>query len=91
MQNPKQLLRPEAVAKSLNLKPPRLARLRLEGGGPAFIKIGRSVYYDPQDVEAFLDVSRRRSTSDDGKAGRPAKPDSGLNRPSGNAIQEGKL
>ena len=91
MQNPKQLLRPKVVAESLNLKPQRLARLRLEGGGPVFVKIGRSVYYDPQDVEAFLDGSRRRSTSDDGKTVRSVKPDSRLNSRSGNTIRGDKL
>ena len=59
------LLKPKDVKvyhPSLNEQ--RLARLRLEGGGPAFIKLGRSVFYDPADIDAWLDANRRHSTSD---------------------------
>jgi predicted DNA-binding transcriptional regulator AlpA len=41
---------------------------RLTGRGPKFLKLGRSVRYALEDLEAWLAASRRRSTSDDGTA-----------------------
>ena len=41
-------------------------RGRLEGYGPRYIKIGRSVRYAERDVMRWLDRSRRSSTSDPG-------------------------
>ena len=46
------------------LNPQRLARLRLDGGGPAYIKLGRSVFYDQRDINHWLDVNRHNSTSE---------------------------
>jgi hypothetical protein len=59
-----ELLRPKAVARQLSVSRQRLARLRLEGGGPAFLKIGRSVLYAKTDLDAWLAKTRRVSTSD---------------------------
>jgi predicted DNA-binding transcriptional regulator AlpA len=41
-------------------------KLRLTGGGPAFIKLGRRVVYRIEDLDAWLAENRRRSTSDTG-------------------------
>ncbi len=61
------LLKPKDVsAYHPSLNEQRLARLRLEGDGPTFIKLGRSVYYDPVDIHEWLDKNRRRTTSDTG-------------------------
>jgi hypothetical protein len=38
-------------------------KLRLTGGGPIFITIGRTVVYDPDDLDAWLASKRRKSTS----------------------------
>jgi predicted DNA-binding transcriptional regulator AlpA len=38
-------------------------KLRLTGGGPIYITIGRTVVYDPDDLDAWLDSNRRKSTS----------------------------
>lgn len=38
-------------------------KLRLYGGGPRYVKIGRRVVYDPADLDAWLAANRRRSTS----------------------------
>jgi predicted DNA-binding transcriptional regulator AlpA len=35
------------------------AKLRLYGGGPSFVKIGRRVVYDPSDLDRWLDAHRR--------------------------------
>ena len=42
-------------------------KLRLSGGGPVYSKIGRRVVYRVEDLDAWLDANRRRSTSDTGK------------------------
>jgi predicted DNA-binding transcriptional regulator AlpA len=39
-------------------------KLRLFGGGPRYIKIGRRVVYDPADLDAWMAENRRRTTSD---------------------------
>lgn len=45
-------------------------KLRLLGGGPRYVKLGRRVVYDPADLDAWIDRNRRNSTSDK-SAGRP--------------------
>jgi excisionase family DNA binding protein len=41
-----------------------LEKRRVYGGGPAFLKLGRSVRYRIQDLDAFLDEHGYRSTSE---------------------------
>lgn len=41
-----------------------MEKLRVYGGGPVFIKIGRRVSYDPADLDMWLEANKRRSTSD---------------------------
>ena len=41
-----------------------LAKLRLYGGGPPYVKLGRRVVYDPADLDRWLASHRRVSTSD---------------------------
>lgn len=45
-----------------------LNKLRVFGGGPLFLKLGRRVIYDVADLDAWLAARRRRSTSDNGRA-----------------------
>lgn len=45
-----------------------LNKLRVSGGGPQFLKLGRRVAYDLADLDAWLSSKRRRSTSDAGCA-----------------------
>lgn len=45
-----------------------LNKLRVFGGGPVFLKLGRRVVYDPADIDAWMVERRRRSTSDSGRA-----------------------
>lgn len=45
-----------------------LNKLRVFGGGPPFLKLGRRVVYDPADLDAWMAERRRRSTSDSGQA-----------------------
>jgi len=41
-----------------------LAKKRCTGGGPRFVKIGRRVFYDIDDLDAYAEQAKRRSTSD---------------------------
>lgn len=59
----RRMLRTDDAAKLIGLSPSTLAKFRLTGGGPRYIKLGRSVVYDPADVEAWLSMHRRSSTS----------------------------
>jgi predicted DNA-binding transcriptional regulator AlpA len=56
------------AAEHLNLSTSTLAKLRLYGSGPAYLKLGRRVAYDVADLEAWVADRRRRSTSDMGDA-----------------------
>lgn len=42
------------AASYLQLATSTLEHWRLEGRGPAFVRIGKQVRYRPQDIEAFL-------------------------------------
>jgi hypothetical protein len=41
-----------------------LAKLRVFGGGPAYVKLGRRVVYDITDLDRWLASHRRVSTSE---------------------------
>ncbi len=41
-----------------------LRSMRIKGGGIPFIKCGRSVRYDPDDVEAYIAARRVTSTTE---------------------------
>jgi predicted DNA-binding transcriptional regulator AlpA len=53
----------EAAAR-VGLSKPTLDKLRVYGGGPVYIKIGRRVVYDPADIDSWLATHRRVSTSE---------------------------
>lgn len=46
-----------------------LEKLRVTGDGPPFLKVGRVVLYDRDDLDAWLSSKRRTSTSDAGSDG----------------------
>lgn len=60
------LLSENDSAQMLGCKPATLRKWRCIGGGPRFIKVGRTVRYDPHDLAAFIAAGRRTSTSDRG-------------------------
>lgn len=47
--------------------------LRHKGGGPAFIKVCRKVYYRRRDVEAWIDSNRMVRTDTPGPPTAPVK------------------
>jgi predicted DNA-binding transcriptional regulator AlpA len=58
------LLKTDETARLTGLSVSTLNKLRLTGKGPRYIKLGRSVVYDPADISAWVEANRRRSTSD---------------------------
>lgn len=56
----------DAAASHIGLSVSTLNKLRVFGGGPVFLKLGRRVAYDVVDLDAWLATKRRRSTSDTG-------------------------
>lgn len=45
-----------------------LEKLRVTGGGPAFMRLGRATRYRRADLIAWMERHRRKSTSDPGEA-----------------------
>jgi excisionase family DNA binding protein len=58
-----QLLDQREAAKLLRLSERTLERLRLSGGGPLYVKAGRSVRYREADLEAWVAARVVSSTS----------------------------
>lgn len=64
----RQKLKPAEAAVFLGLKPSTLAKMRVEGTGPIFSKLGHKVVvYDPADLEAWVMENKRTSTSSPAK------------------------
>ena len=59
-------LRTPEAARYTGLAKSTLEKLRVTGDGSPFIRIGRAVLYDPDDLDAWLAANRRKSTSDHG-------------------------
>lgn len=53
------------AANAIGLAPSTLAKLRLSGLGPVYLKLGRRVRYRATDIEAYLQSRLRRSTSEE--------------------------
>lgn len=62
--NSRQMLRTEAAARYCGLSESTLHKLRCTGSGPEYLKLGgKIVVYDQDDLDAWLDTHRRKSTS----------------------------
>jgi predicted DNA-binding transcriptional regulator AlpA len=53
-----------AAAKFVGLSESTLAKLRLNGNGPTYCKLGRRVVYRPADLETWLQSRTARDTTD---------------------------
>jgi predicted DNA-binding transcriptional regulator AlpA len=72
MEFQRRLRTPEAAA-YVGLSASTLEKFRLTGAGPAYSKAGpKIVVYRPEDLDAWLNSQRRKSTSDPGEAARSA-------------------
>jgi hypothetical protein len=56
----KQYIREKQVAEITSLKLPTLRNHRFLGKGIPYIKVGKTVLYDPDDVIAFMESHRVR-------------------------------
>ena len=54
------------AAAYLGISVSTLAKLRLTGKGPRYVKLGRRVLYDVRDLEAWAASRKRNSTSQGG-------------------------
>jgi len=52
------------AAEMLKISPKTLERMRVEGRGPAFVKVGRCVRYRESDILAFIERNIFESTSE---------------------------
>jgi predicted DNA-binding transcriptional regulator AlpA len=59
-----QLLHPRDAAKLLNVSPSWLAKARVNGNGPRYTKIGRSVRYAESALREYIKARTRGSTSE---------------------------
>ena len=57
------LITADTLANRWNLTPATLSQWRWNGRGPTFLKIGRRIFYRPQDVEHFEGQQVRHNTS----------------------------
>lgn len=64
--NTPKLLNVNEAAERLGVSVSYLNKLRLSGGGPAFVKIGARVAYDPADLASWIEARKRQSTSEYG-------------------------
>jgi hypothetical protein len=62
--NVKRMLIAEDAAAYLGLAPQTLAKLRWSGDSPPYFKVGRRVLYEREELDSWLAVRKRRSTSD---------------------------
>lgn len=58
------LLTPHEAAEFLSLSTSWLAKLRMKGDGPAYVKLGRRIRYRRSDLLAWTEGAVCRSTSD---------------------------
>ena len=59
------LLHPRDVAKLLSVSTSWLAKARLSGNGPRFVKIGRAVRYLEASLKEYIKARMRGSTSEE--------------------------
>jgi len=55
---------PKEAAQYLRSSASTLAKRRLFGGGPVFVRIGKAVRYRRSDLDAWMAGTARRSTSE---------------------------
>ena len=61
-----EVLRPDEAARFLNMSKSTLAKMRMQGIGPAFAKLGsKIVVYRVADLDAWIDRGRSASANAD--------------------------
>ena len=59
-----ELLTPEQAARFINMSESFLAKARMNGDGPRYLKLGRAVRYRESDLVAWLKMSAKTSTAE---------------------------
>lgn len=62
------LLTPAEAAQRLNLSTSTLAKKRLNGSGPRYSKLSRSVRYSSESLDSWIRECERKQTRDDAAA-----------------------
>jgi excisionase family DNA binding protein len=57
------LLSPFQVAERVGLSRSTLAKLRLSGGGPRFVKLGAAVRYPEDELARWIDLKPRQTST----------------------------
>ena len=68
--DPSALWKPERAAAYLGMTPGWLAKLRMGGGGPKYVKMTRRCYYRKADLDAWTNARVITSTSQQTAAAR---------------------
>ena len=55
-------LRAKQAAEYLSISPSLLEKMRFQGGGPIYAKLGRAVIYEVGDLDGWMDARKRGST-----------------------------
>jgi hypothetical protein len=71
-------MRQPAAAAYCGVSESYLAKGRVLGYGPAFMKLGKAVVYDQTDLDGWLAENRRLSTSDSGPSQRRGQTSASL-------------
>ena len=58
------ILNADDASQKLGISKSTLAKMRLDGTGPAYSKLGRRVVYRAEDLEDWVKANRFQSTSD---------------------------
>ncbi len=61
------LLNTDQAAMYLNLAKATLESMRVRGGGPLFIRLGRAVRYRPEDLDAWIGARVHATTAAPGR------------------------
>jgi len=62
--NKLQLIPPQRAAERLGVSTSTLAKWRLTGAGPSYLKVGAKIAYDSRLIDEWLATRIRRSTSE---------------------------
>lgn len=58
------LMRSSQLEDALGLPKNALAKMRLDGSSPKFIRLGRRIYYDVREVQRWLDANTFTTTAE---------------------------
>ncbi len=54
----------DQLSESIHISPRTLERMRVDGTGPVYTKLGRRVVYEESDIETWISENKFKSTSE---------------------------